>query len=204
MIGYQSLVGRVRDGFPTAVSIRIVRHVSRVIRFDVPRSSFNSRRLRSAADLISRRIRSGRQRPVRSALFLKRLLVAYDFSIRQEINIMAKGSKKKYTNKQKRKAEHIEEGYEKRGTSKKEAERRAWATVNKKAAAARSRAADAARKKKRLRRRKAARKDGRRKPEGRKEEELRHRANRLAGRYPSEPAAVSQPCAVRPGHQDLL
>ena len=44
---------------------------------------------------------------------------------------MARGSKKKYTNKQKRKAEHIEKGYEKRGTGKKEAERRAWATVNK-------------------------------------------------------------------------
>jgi len=36
-----------------------------------------------------------------------------------------------YTSKQERKAEHIEEGYEKRGVSKKEAERRAWATVNK-------------------------------------------------------------------------
>src|SRR5438309_10387687 len=45
--------------------------------------------------------------------------------------IMARESKEKYTSKQKRKAEHIEEGYEKRGTSKKEAERRAWATVNK-------------------------------------------------------------------------
>lgn len=44
---------------------------------------------------------------------------------------MARGSKKKYTGKQKRKAEHIEEGYEKRGLGKKEAERRAWATVNK-------------------------------------------------------------------------
>lgn len=44
---------------------------------------------------------------------------------------MAQGSKKKYTDKQKRKAEHIEEGYEKSGVSKKEAERRAWATVNK-------------------------------------------------------------------------
>jgi len=44
---------------------------------------------------------------------------------------MARGSKRKYTSKQKRKAEHIEKGYEKRGTSKKEAERRAWATVNK-------------------------------------------------------------------------
>ena len=44
---------------------------------------------------------------------------------------MARGSKAKYSSKQKRKAEHIEEGYKKRGTSKKEAERRAWATVNK-------------------------------------------------------------------------
>lgn len=44
---------------------------------------------------------------------------------------MARGSKSAYTGKQKRKAEHIEEGYEKRGVSKKEAERRAWATVNK-------------------------------------------------------------------------
>ena len=43
---------------------------------------------------------------------------------------MARGSKAKYTAKQKRKAGHIEEGYEKRGTGKKEAERRAWATVN--------------------------------------------------------------------------
>src|SRR6267378_2117586 len=44
---------------------------------------------------------------------------------------MARGSKSKYSGKQKRKAEHIEEGYEKRGVSKKEAESRAWATVNK-------------------------------------------------------------------------
>ncbi len=44
---------------------------------------------------------------------------------------MPRGDKSKYTRKQKRKAEHIEEGYEKRGVSTKEAERRAWATVNK-------------------------------------------------------------------------
>src|SRR5437879_3509862 len=44
---------------------------------------------------------------------------------------MARGSKASYSSKQKRRAEHIEEGYEKRGTSKKEAQRRAWATVNK-------------------------------------------------------------------------
>ena len=37
----------------------------------------------------------------------------------------------KYTSKQERKAEHIEEGYKKKGLSTEEAERRAWATVNK-------------------------------------------------------------------------
>ena len=44
---------------------------------------------------------------------------------------MARGDKDKYTDKQKRQAEHIEEGYEKRGVSEDEAEKRAWATVNK-------------------------------------------------------------------------
>jgi plasmid stabilization system protein ParE len=44
---------------------------------------------------------------------------------------MPQGDKSSYTAKQKREARHIEEGYEKRGTSKKEAQRRAWATVNK-------------------------------------------------------------------------
>jgi hypothetical protein len=44
---------------------------------------------------------------------------------------MPKGDKSSYTNKQKRKAEHIEKGYEKRGVSKKTAKARAWATVNK-------------------------------------------------------------------------
>ncbi|RYH00643.1 MAG: plasmid stabilization protein [Alphaproteobacteria bacterium] len=44
---------------------------------------------------------------------------------------MPRGDKGAYTDKQKRKAEHIEEGYEDRGVSKDEAERRAWATVNK-------------------------------------------------------------------------
>ncbi|RYG26887.1 plasmid stabilization protein [bacterium] len=43
---------------------------------------------------------------------------------------MARGDKSKYTDKQKRMAEHIEQGYEDRGVSKEEAERRAWATVN--------------------------------------------------------------------------
>jgi plasmid stabilization system protein ParE len=43
---------------------------------------------------------------------------------------MPQGDKSAYTDKQKRKAQHIEEGYEERGVSKAEAERRAWATVN--------------------------------------------------------------------------
>ena len=44
---------------------------------------------------------------------------------------MPRGDKSKYTGKQERKAEHIEQSYESRGVSEKEAERRAWATVNK-------------------------------------------------------------------------
>ena len=44
---------------------------------------------------------------------------------------MPQGDKGKYTDKQKRKAEHIAEGYEKKGVSKKEAKSRAYATVNK-------------------------------------------------------------------------
>ncbi len=44
---------------------------------------------------------------------------------------MPRGDKSSYTDKQKRKAEHIEKGYEERGVGHQEAERRAWATVNK-------------------------------------------------------------------------
>jgi hypothetical protein len=44
---------------------------------------------------------------------------------------MPRGDKGKYTDKQKRQAEHIAEGYEKRGVSEKTAKSRAWATVNK-------------------------------------------------------------------------
>ena len=43
---------------------------------------------------------------------------------------MPRGDKSAYTSKQKRQAEHIEEGYEQRGVSDEEAKRRAWATVN--------------------------------------------------------------------------
>ena len=44
---------------------------------------------------------------------------------------MPQGDKSSYTDKQKRQAEHIEAGYEKKGLSMKTAEARAWATVNK-------------------------------------------------------------------------
>jgi plasmid stabilization system protein ParE len=44
---------------------------------------------------------------------------------------MPRGDKSKYTDKQVRKAEHIESSYEERGVSPEEAGRRAWATVNK-------------------------------------------------------------------------
>jgi len=44
---------------------------------------------------------------------------------------VSRGDKSKYTDKQKRKAEHIEESYERRGRSHEDAERFAWATVNK-------------------------------------------------------------------------
>ncbi len=44
---------------------------------------------------------------------------------------MPRGDKSKYTDKQERRADHIAEGYEARGVPEKEAERRAWATVNK-------------------------------------------------------------------------
>lgn len=44
---------------------------------------------------------------------------------------MPRGDKSAYTDKQKRKAEHIEASYEERGVPHEEAERRAWATVNK-------------------------------------------------------------------------
>jgi hypothetical protein len=49
----------------------------------------------------------------------------------QRPTTMPQGDKSSYTNKQKRQASHIEEGYEKKGVSRKTAEKRAWATVNK-------------------------------------------------------------------------
>jgi hypothetical protein len=56
------------------------------------------------------------------------------------------GGKKKYTSKQKRKAHHIKKGYTSRGISSKEAERRAWATVNKQDKGGKRRVAEDAKK----------------------------------------------------------
>src|SRR5918994_3680 len=52
-------------------------------------------------------------------------------AVNKEGLAMPRGDKSKYTDKQKRKAEHIADGYEDSGVSKKEAKSRAWATVNK-------------------------------------------------------------------------
>jgi hypothetical protein len=50
---------------------------------------------------------------------------------KEKENTMPQGDKSSYTDKQKRQAEHIEKGYEKRGLATKTAEKRAWSTVNK-------------------------------------------------------------------------
>jgi plasmid stabilization system protein ParE len=84
---------------------------------------------------------------------------------------MPRGDKSSYTAKQKRKAEHIEEGYEKRGVSEEEAERRAWATVNKESGGGKKSGS------------------GRGKPES-------HAASRKGGRIGGR-AAASRPAAAR-------
>jgi plasmid stabilization system protein ParE len=53
------------------------------------------------------------------------------YTSRKRRMTIPRGDKSSYTDKQKRQAEHIEDCYENRGVSHKEAERRAWATVNK-------------------------------------------------------------------------
>src|SRR5213075_1970885 len=76
---------------------------------------------------------------------------------------MPRGSKAKYSSKQKRQAQHIEEGYEKRGTSKKEAERRAWATVNKETGGGKKSGSGRGKKGSKASSRKGGRKGGRKK-----------------------------------------
>jgi plasmid stabilization system protein ParE len=74
---------------------------------------------------------------------------------------MPRGDKSSYSSKQKRKARHIEEGYEKRGVSDDEAERRAWATVNKESGGGKRRGSGRGRKVSHVSSRKGGRKGGR-------------------------------------------
>lgn len=67
--------------------------------------------------------------PLRNAQLVRSM--RKNMSLHQSEMKMPRGDKSKYTDKEKRQAEHIEEGYEERGVSENEAERRAWATVNK-------------------------------------------------------------------------
>ena len=76
---------------------------------------------------------------------------------------MPRGDKSSYTDKQKRKAEHIEEGYEDRGVSKGEAKRRAWATVNKESGGGKKSGSGRGKKENKSASRKGGRKGGRKK-----------------------------------------
>ena len=74
---------------------------------------------------------------------------------------MPRGDKSSYTDKQKRRAEHIEEGYEKKGVSHEEAERRAWATVNKESGGGKKSGSGRGKRENRSASRKGGRKGGR-------------------------------------------
>lgn len=90
---------------------------------------------------------------------------------------MPRGDKSSYSSRQKRKAAHIEKGYEKRGVSKKTAEKRAWATVNKQEGGGAKKGSG--RKKtarKKTATKKGARKTARRKSTGRKSARKRARS----------------------------
>jgi plasmid stabilization system protein ParE len=73
---------------------------------------------------------------------------------------MPRGSKAKYSSKQKRKAEHIENSYKNRGASSKEAARRAWATVNKESGGGKKSGSGRGKKENRSASRKGGRKGG--------------------------------------------
>src|ERR671918_2188104 len=100
---------------------------------------------------------------------------------------MPQGDKSKYTSKQKREAEHIEEGYEKRGVSGKEAERRAWATVNKESGGGKKSGSGRGKKKKKASAKKGGRKGGKKggKKGGRKKGGRKKGGGRKGGRKKS-------------------
>jgi plasmid stabilization system protein ParE len=74
---------------------------------------------------------------------------------------MPRGDKSSYTNKQKRRAEHIEDSYEEKGVSHDEAERRAWATVNKESGGGKKSGSGRGKRENRSASRKGGRKGGR-------------------------------------------
>jgi plasmid stabilization system protein ParE len=69
--------------------------------------------------------------PVTPSARNKLFTLSFVLIINEGGNVMPRGDKSKYTDKQERKADHIAESYEDRGVSEKGAERRAWATGNK-------------------------------------------------------------------------
>ena len=76
---------------------------------------------------------------------------------------MPQGDKSKYSNKQKRQAEHIADSYEDSGVSKKEAKSRAWATVNKDSGGGKKSGSGRGKKESHASSRKGGRKGGRKK-----------------------------------------
>jgi hypothetical protein len=92
--------------------------------------------------------------------------------LRPEGATMARGDKSSYSSRQKRKAAHIEKGYERRGVSKKTAQKRAWATVNKQEGGG-------ARKKSSTRKKAASKKSG-----GRKTAHRKSSAKKTSGKTP--------------------
>jgi hypothetical protein len=92
---------------------------------------------------------------------------------------MARGSKKKYTDKQKRQAEHIEEGYKEQGVGEEEAERRAWATVNKSSGGGKKSGSGRGKKTKKSSAKKGGKKGGRKR--GKKKKATRKKGGRKKG-----------------------
>jgi plasmid stabilization system protein ParE len=92
---------------------------------------------------------------------------------------MPRGDKSSYTDKQKRRAEHIEDSYEERGVSHDEAERRAWATVNKESGGGKKSGSGRGKRENRSASRKGGRKGGR--ASARRSKAARARGRKKAG-----------------------
>src|ERR1700755_2135052 len=88
------------------------------------------------------------------------VVASYAVGHKERRPFMPRGDKSSYSGKQKRRAEHIEEGYEKRGVGSKEAARRAWATVNKESGGGKKSGSGRGKNENRSPRRKGGRKGG--------------------------------------------